>query len=284
MRRGAVISGLVIALLAVIALFVWCAVWQQRADKPLTVSFLNVGEGDAIFITAPSGNQVLIDGGPDASVVRELGKVMPWYDHSIDFVIATHPDADHITGLIDVLDRYTVTNMLQSSVIGTTHTWQQLEDAAMQRGVSEQTAHRGQRIDLGDGAYLAVLWPDRSLSHADTNDACVVTRLVYGSTAFLFPCDAPQGIEKQLVQRDGEHMHADVLKAGHHGSKTSSSELFVGYVSPSYAIFSRGCKNKYGFPSPQTVDTMKKFDIPTLDTCTDGTITFESDGEKVMRE
>lgn len=284
MHRGAKILGLIIATLAVIAVFVWSAVWNERIGKPLTVSFLNVGEGDAIFITAPSGEQVLIDGGPDTSVVRQLGSVMPWYDHSIDMVVATHPDADHITGLIDVLERYTVVDMLQSSVQGTTQTWHMLEDTATQKGVTEYTAHRGERIDLGDGAYLDVLWPDRDLPHADTNYACVVTRLVYGSTSFLFPCDAPQAVEKELVRLGGNNLHSDVLKAGHHGSKTSSSELFIGYVNPSYVVFSRGCKNKYGFPSPQTVDTMKKFDIPTLDTCTDGTITFASDGEKVVRK
>jgi competence protein ComEC len=144
------------------------------------------------------------------------------------------------------------------------------------------TAERGQVIDLGDGTYLEVLSPDRSVPNVDTNDACVVTGLVYGATSFMLSCDSPQNIEDYLVYLDGKNLHSDVLKAGHHGSKTSSSPLFVGFVHPTYAVYSRGCNNKYGFPHAETVATFKQFNIPTLDTCLDGTVTFESDGQKVL--
>lgn len=283
MRRSAAISGLIIVVLGLIAFFVWSAALNSGSGK-LRVSFLDVGEGDAIFIMAPSGRKVLIDGGPDTSVLRELAKNMPWFDRHIDAVIATHPDADHISGLIDVIDRYDVSYFMCSSVDGSTDIADELEHEVQQKVPHEVVAKRGQIIDLGDGAYLEVLSPDRALPHTDTNVACVVTRLVYGATSFLFSCDAPQAMEKYLVQLDGKGLHADVLKAGHHGSKTSSSALFIGYVDPSYAVYSRGCNNSYGFPSKETIDTFKRFDVPTLDTCTDGSITFTSDGEKVVRE
>jgi competence protein ComEC len=213
-----------------------------------------------------------------------LSAVLPWYQRHIDVVIATHPDADHITGLIDVLERYRVSYIVQSSVLGDTPVWDTLESAITsdeKSGTRVITALRGQIIGLGDGAYLQVLSPDRSVPNVDTNDGCVVTRLVYGITSFMLPCDAPSDIEDYLAYLDGKNLHSNVLKAGHHGSNTSSSPLFVGFVSPQYAVYSRGCNNKYGFPSTQTVATFKQFNVPTLDTCLQGTIIFESDGQKV---
>jgi len=282
MRTSARIVGVAIVVLVIITGCICNAALNEDRHGVLTVSFLNVGQGDAIFIQAPSGRTVLIDGGPDAEVLRQLGAVLPWYDRTIDVIIPTHPDADHITGLIDVLERYRVSYVLQSSVLGSTPVWNVLEQTIANHakdGMKVITATRGQLVDLGSGAYLEVLSPDRAVPHVDTNDGCVVTRLVYGATSFMLPCDAPQNIENYLVYLDGKNLHSDVLKAGHHGSKTSSSELFVGFVAPTYAVYSRGCDNKYGFPHEETIATFKQFNIPTLDTCMQGTITFESDGK-----
>ena len=285
MRTSARIVGVAIVVLALVAGGIWSAAMREDRHGILSVSFLNIGQGDSIFIEAPSGRKVLIDGGPDAGVLRQLGSVLPWYDHSVDIVIPTHPDADHITGLIDVLERYKVSYVIQSSVLGNTPVWDTLEHAIAdeaKKGTKVIIATRGQVIDLGKGAYLEVLSPDRSVPNVDTNDGCVVTRLVYGATSFMRSCDAPQDIEDYLVYLDGRSLQSTVLKAGHHGSKTSSSPLFVGFVSPAYAVYSRGCNNKYGFPHAETVATFKQFNIPTLDTCLNGAVTFESDGQKIL--
>lgn len=288
MRKSVRVKGIAILVLFLAASSIWYAVLSEDRNGLLTVSYLNVGEGDAIFIDAPSGREVLIDGGsPGGGVLRRLGSVLPFYDRSIDVVIPTHPDADHIGGLVDVLERYDVGYVLQSDVRGATPLWNTLETtiaADGQKGTKVVTALRGQVVDLGDGAYLEILSPDRSMPAADTNDGCVVARLVYGKTAFMFPCDAPQGVEKYLVALDGKSLRSDVLKAGHHGSRTSSSIQFVGSVSPQYAVYSRGCDNTYGFPHQETVATFARLNIPTLDTCTDGTITFVSDGKTVVRK
>ncbi|MDB5238345.1 MAG: Metallo-beta-lactamase family protein [Candidatus Kaiserbacteria bacterium] len=275
--------GIVLLIALCIACLIWYAAIREDRHGLLTVTFLNIGQGDSIFIDAPSGRQVLIDGGPDSSVLRQLSAVMPWYDRSIDVMIPTHPDADHISGLIDVLAHYQIGLILQSSVLGSTATWHTLEKDISQEGAQIVTGQRGEIIDLGKGAYLEVLSPDRPLPNAETNTACVVTRLVYGNTSFMLSCDAPKEIENYLVRLDGKALRSDVLKAGHHGSKNSSSPLFVGYVDPTYAVYSRGCDNKYGHPNQETIDTLAKFNIPTLDTCKDGAITFVSDGETVKR-
>jgi competence protein ComEC len=285
MRKSSKVLGIVVLALLLLVASVWYALLREDRQGKLTVLFLDVGQGDAIFIDSPSGNQVLIDGGPDATVLRRLGSAMPLWDRTINVVIPTHPDSDHVAGLIDVLRRYHADYIMQSSVLGTTTTWHMLEQTiadAQKGGTKVLTAQRGQVIDLGDGVYLQILSPDRAVPNVSTNEGCVVTRLVYGKTAFMLPCDAPQDIENYLVYLDGAGLRSDVLKAGHHGSKTSSSPLFVGAVAPTYVVYSRGCNNRYGFPNPETVATFRRFGAVAEDTCTQGTVTFTSDGIQVQ--
>jgi len=287
MQRSVKILGVTILALLIITICIWHAVIREDRAGKLTVSFLDIGQGDSIFIDAPSGRQVLIDGGKNRSVLRELSKVMPWYDRTIDVVIGTHPDQDHIGGLPDVLTRYKVSLVVESSVKDEGGTdAAALESAAAKEageGARRLIAERGQVIELGAGTYLEILFPDRDVPSIETNTGSVVARLVYGGTSLMLTGDSPQSIEKYLVKLDADALTSDVLKAGHHGSRTSSSELFVGFVSPEYAIYSRGCDNSYGHPHDKVVELFKKFEILTLDTCTDGTITFVSDGRNVER-
>lgn len=284
MRKSARLIGWIIVALLVLLAVVWQAIASEYRGGALAVSFLDVGQGDSIFIDAPSGRQVLIDGGPDSSVLRKLSREMPWYDRTIDVVVATHPDLDHIGGLIDVLSRYDVSTVVRSSAEGNTAAAEELARAIPREGARSLVARRGQIIDLGSGAYLEILSPDRDLSRADTNVGCVVARLSYGNTSFMFSCDAPQAMEEYVASLDGAALKSDVLKAGHHGSRTSSSALFVGFVNPSYAVISRGCDNRYGHPHREVIELFEKFGIPIADTCIDGTITFISDGNTVVRK
>lgn len=284
MQQSRAITSFAILVLLVLTVTIWIAVLREEKHGVLTVSFLDVGQGDAIFITSPTGRQVLIDGGPGTEVLRKLGKTMPWYDRSIDLVIGTHADMDHIGGLIEVLPRYRVQTAVVPTTYGSTDAWRTYLDKLKQEsGARVLAAERGETFQLGGGAYLEVLFPDRNIPNIETNTGCIVTRLVYGETAFILPCDAPSSIENYLVLLGGNALKSNVLKAGHHGSKTSSAALFVGMVDPQYAVFSRGCDNTYDHPSPETVATFQTFNIPTLDTCTDGTITFVSDGKSVTR-
>jgi len=282
---------MVLLILSCIVCVIWYATLREDRQGLLTVSFLDVGQGDSIYIEAPSGRQAVVDGGKTSTILRRLARVMPWWDRTIDVAIPTHPDADHIGGLVDVLARYKVSMIIRSSVEGDTQTAKALVEAMKQEGSQNVVAMRGQVVDLGGGAYIQILYPDRLLPHVATNDGCVVARLVYGKTSFMLPCDAPQGVEEYLVAlastplgtSDGS-LRSDVLKAGHHGSKYSSSPLFLGFVNPSFGVFSRGCTNTYGHPAPEVVARFEQFDIPTFDTCKDGTVTFVSDGQTVVRK
>jgi competence protein ComEC len=281
MSRSLKLLGLTLLSLLVFSVIVWSAVFPAGNGK-LVVTFLDIGQGDSIFIQSPSGRQVLVDGGKGSKVLRELSAILPWYDRSIDIVVATHPDADHIGGLIDVLSRYDVDYIIRGSVEGDTSTALELMDSLRQKGTEEIIAIRGQIVELGGGAYMEILFPDREVPRVETNTGSVIARVVYGSTAFMLSGDAPDEIENYLVFLDGADLHANVLKAGHHGSKTSSGPLFLGFVAPEYGVFSRGCDNSYGHPAPEVVERFKQFAIPTADTCRGG-VAFVSDGEGVER-
>ena len=279
MRRSSVLVGSLLTLLFLAAALIWSAAFVGNRSL-LSVSFLDVGQGDAIFIDAPRGPQALIDGGAGTALLRELAREMPWWDRSLDIIIATHPDMDHIGGLIELLPRYRVGTIVVSSVEGDTDAWDTFIDLAEAEGARIVEAMRGQSIELGD-ARITILFPDRPVPRIETNTGSIVARLEYGETAFVLSGDSPSGVEEYLASLDAAGLRANVLKAGHHGSKTSSSPIFIGYVQPEYAVFSRGCDNRYGHPDEEVKDLYARFGIPTLDTCTGGTVTFVSDGQTV---
>ncbi len=261
--------------------FIWSAVFAETRGGFLTIAFLDVGQGDAIFIESPTGNQVLVDGGPGQSVFSPLSSVMPFYDRSIDVVIATHPDADHIGGLPEILRRYDVDFFLDPGVSSDTGVYQALLTSLRESDSKYVIARRGMRLALGGGAALEILFPDRAMEGADTNDASIVAKLVYGGTSFLLTGDSPQKIERYLVSINGKNLDVDVLKAGHHGSKTSTSGAFLGIASPDYAIISSGKNNRYGHPHKEVIELLKQFDVKILRTDEAGTVVLKSDGEKI---
>lgn len=261
-------------------LFANVLIFSSVSPGGLSVSFLDVGQGDAIFIESPTGVQTLVDGGPNAAVLRGLGKRMSFFDRSLDAVVATHPDADHIGGLSEVLERYHVGVFFEPGVSHETGAVSALEAALEKEKTPRILARRGMRLLLGGGAYADVLYPDRDVSRvADTNAGSIVLRVVYGEHEFMLTGDAPKQIEQRLTTTYGSALRSDVLKAGHHGSKTSSGETFVKAASPRYVVYSRGCDNRYGHPAPETVALFQKLAIPALDTCERGTITFRSNGK-----
>lgn len=282
MNRSAAIAWIGALLMAAVAVSFLLSGTIDRNNSELAVAFLDVGQGDAIFITSPTGFQVLIDAGKGREVLRKLPDEMGWFDRSIDVIIATHPDADHIGGFPDVLKRYRVGKIIESSVDDETGTdAKAFAAAALAETQSREIALRGQKIDLGGGAYLEILFPDRDVSGIETNTGSIVARLVYGETSFLLSGDSPDEIEKYLVRLNAEMLDADILKVGHHGSRTSSAEEFIRAVNPDYAIFSRGCDNSYGHPHKEVVERFDKLNIQMLDTCEEGTVRFISNGQTV---
>lgn len=262
---------------------IWYVLRDVEHESVLTVAFLNVGQGDAIFIESPSGKQMLIDGGPDKSVVRELSRVMPFYDRTIDVVINTHPDRDHIGGLPEVLRRYRVAQVLDPGVESDSGTYGYYRQLIASKNIEYASARRGQIIDFGDGTYAEILFPDRDLNGiSNDNNASVVARVVYASTSVMLTGDAPKSVEQYLAALGGDALDSDILKAGHHGSRTSSGEPFVAAVSPAWAIISAGKNNSYNHPHEEVLQVFASSGVAVLGTYDLGTIIFESDGKTFM--
>jgi len=277
-----IIGVFCLLLLIVVVLFLAQPLFQSQHKHELAVSFLDVGQGDSIFIESHSGIQMLIDGGANRSVLRALSRQMKWYDKHIDIILATHPDADHIGGLVDVLERYDVDYVYQSGVAHDTPEAFAFNSATEKEGAEKIFARRGDVIDLGGEVYVEVLFPDRDIFEVETNTGSVIVRVVYGDTSFFLSGDSPQSIEEYVVALDGKSLKSDVLKIGHHGSRTSTAVALLGFVAPKYGVISRGCDNRYGHPHPDVMELLERFEIETLDTCEEGTITFTSDGASLQ--
>jgi competence protein ComEC len=274
----------VLIILGLLSLLVWGVILvQENNHHTLEVVFLDIGQGDAIFIETPNGTQVLIDGGPDKSVLRELGKVMHFWDRSLDMVIMSHPDLDHIAGLPSVFERFEVEYFMTPGVTADTGAYETLVQDVEKEGSQVLIAQQGRVwIDRDSGVYFDILFPDRDVSGVETNLASIVAKLVYGDTSFLFTGDSPQSIETYLAASMGGALDVDVLKLGHHGSKTSTSEEFLGYTSPDYAIISAGKDNRYGHPHREVLDTLERFNISYMNTAEVGRVVFRSDGQTVF--
>lgn len=252
----------------------------------LQVAFLDVGQGDAVYIRTPNGNDVLIDGGPDNSVIQKLYEIMPTFDRDIDMVVATHPDKDHIAGLIQVFESYQVHTFLRSEVSSGTSFDNSLRTRAEQEpSLQTIVARRGQRIilDKKHGIYLDILFPDQDTTSfkEDPNEASLVSRLVYQNISFLITGDAPVSVEQFLARNDASLLKSTVLKLGHHGSQTSTSDEFLDQVQPHYAVVSAGNNNSYHHPHQSVIDRITTRQIKTLSTIGLGTIIFETDGERL---
>lgn len=258
----------------------WATVLSRGLQK-LKVSFLDIGQGDAIFIETPSHRQILIDGGRNKKVVSELGKLMPFGDRSLDIVLATHPDADHIGGLPEVFASYDVDLYVEPGVESDNSLDDELHDRVLKEGIETLYARSGETIDFGDGARLIIIYPNKDVTGWETNDASIVAKLVYGEKSFLLTGDAGIKTENVLMRLAPELIDVDVLKAGHHGSRTSTSLLFTQAASPLYAIISAGKDNTYGHPHPEVLDILKKVGAEIKSTIESGTITFETDGKSL---
>ena len=271
-----------VVLLFILAnVFAWQTLYLRSASGALNVYFIDVGQGDAVLIESPTRGRVLVDGGANRSILRELGRILPFGDKRIDVLLATHPDADHIGGLLEVVSRYDIGLFLETGMDAENdiddELWRRLEG----REVTRLLARRGMALDLGDGALVRILFPDRDVSDWDPNDASVVARLDYGEDSFLLTGDAEIKTENLLLRLGEDVLDTDVLKVGHHGSKTSSTWSFIKAVEPMYAVISAGKDNRYGHPHQSVLDTLSKVNAKILSTSELGTIHMRSFGSGV---
>jgi len=251
--------------------------WSEVASSSsLELAFFDVGQGDAIFFETPQGHQVLIDGGPDTTVLSRLGEVMPFWDKTIDLVVLTHPDADHVTGLVGVFLSYEVKNVLWTKKRKDTKAFEAFERALQKEGAKEIIASAGQRIMFeGSDVVLEILYPEQGIDiqKEKSNETSIIARLVYGEHKALLLGDTTKKIEKRLVKAESE-LEANIVKVAHHGSKTSTTRELLEAVRPEIAVISVGKDNRYGHPYPDVLANLAEYDIEIRRTDQEGTILF----------
>ncbi len=279
-RLGVLGTLLMTALLS----FIFPLISNPTASHVLTVTFLDVGQGDSILVETPDGVQLLIDGGPDNTVLRRLSQELPWFDTNLDMVLGTHPDKDHIGGLVDVLKRYQVDKIITTENTGETMVASTFQKGLLNEGVPVEMARAGQVYQLGASTTLTIFAPAGNPAMLESNTASIVARLSYGEIDFMLTGDAPSSIEAYLVKMYGEELQSEVLKLGHHGSKTSSSDEFLDTVTPRYAVVSAGKDNSYGHPHQNVIDAVQVRNITLVNTADTGSITFVSDGIDVWQK
>ena len=277
--------GGVLVLAASVA-FVWYAVFTHQARANPRMTFFDVGQGDAIFLEMPNGNQVLIDGGPGGRVLARLGRAMPFWDRSIDILILTHPHLDHVEGLIDVLERYRVGMIVTSGAGYKTPEAQEWQKIIREKNIPLHIARAGERFNLGGGGVLDIFLPFADFSGSapkEIHDAMVAAKFSFGKNSVLLMGDAEREFEYKLVFF-GFPVDSDILKIGHHGSRTSSAEEFVRAVSPIVSVIEVGKKNRYGHPHEETIGTLGRFGGRILRTDESGDIRVKFTGREFIVE
>lgn len=264
----------------VVAALSWIAVFASAKSNELKVYFFDVGQGDAIFIETPAGRQILIDGGPNNKVLENLNSVMPFWDRSIDIVIATHGELDHIGGLGAVLEYYDVATIIWNGIESETKTFKKWKEAVDSENAEVLVGEYGMRFTLSGSAFFEILSPvnmpgPQKLERQ--NDFSLVIRLVYGDDSFLFTGDIERQAEYKIIEQN-LRIESDVLKVAHHGSKTSSSELFLEKVNPKIAVISSGINNTYGHPHEAILQMMEKYGIKIRRTDTEGNVLLITNG------
>ncbi|HBB49531.1 TPA: hypothetical protein DEQ22_01920 [Candidatus Nomurabacteria bacterium] len=268
-------------LLFIINIFLFYLDWRD-SRRGLTFAMLNVGQGDALFIESPTGTQIMFDAGPARRVLGPLSRVMLPFDRSIDAIVITNPDADHIGGFSDILKNYKVGAVFEPGTLNDSKTFQNLKTEVKRQNIPNILTRKGMRLNIGGSAFIDILFPDRDVSGWTTNDGSVVARLSYGATSIMLTGDASAKTEKIILsQYEEAELKSDVLKVGHHGSRSSTSGSFVKAVSPVYAFISNGKDNKYGHPHPEVLDTLIQFGAQILRTDILGTVVFSCDRMKI---
>ncbi len=243
------------------------------SDTGMRVSYIDVGQGDSEFIELPNGETLLIDAGTNETGKNVVSYIQSLGYTSIDYVVGTHPHEDHIGGLDDVINTFDIGSVYMPKAVANTKTFEDVLDAIDSKGLTINTAKAGVTIIDSDGLSVKMLAPV-SETYDNTNNYSAVIRIIYGDTSFLFTGDAEELAEKEITT----DVSADVLKAGHHGSSTSSSEDFLDRVSPSIAVISCGKDNSYGHPHRETIAKFNERGINYYRTDELGTIVITSDG------
>ncbi len=251
-------------------------IWHPQGNDNLEVIFIDVGQGDAILISQGS-YQMLIDGGKDGKVLlNKLGKYIPFWDRDIEVMLATHPDQDHIAGLIDVLEAYNVKSVIETGDQSQSQTYKKLQEEISNEKSEKTEAKKGTEIKFPSEATAKIVYPffeTGDINDSNSNSGSVVVKIDYGENSFLLTGDLPKEQEEMIIS-SGQDINSKILKVAHHGSKYSTGAEFLDKVSPKQTVISVGKGNSYGHPNSEVIDLLKNKNIDILRTDERGDIIY----------
>ncbi|MFA5576579.1 MAG: ComEC/Rec2 family competence protein [Tissierellaceae bacterium] len=269
----------------VVIAFVLLSMVYQHITEPdtssggfLEVHFLDVGQADSIFIKKGS-EAMLIDAGNNKDGKFVVDYIRKQGIENLKYVIGTHPHADHIGGLDDVIDNFQVEKVIMPNKMANTRTFEEVLDSIADKGLKITRPRVGDKYDL-NGAQFTILAPNGE-NYSSTNDYSIVVKLVNGSNSFIFTGDAEALSEREMLENNRWALKADVLKVGHHGSVTSTIPEFLEAVNPRLAVISSGEGNTYGHPHKEIIELLEENKIEILRTDILGTIVIMADGENI---
>lgn len=272
---------LIILVLTILLILVGCsnatggdASHSQLSGKTMRVHFINIGQGDSILIESPNGKSILIDGGKKGAGETVVSYIEEQGIETLEYVVATHPDADHIGGLISVLQSIPIKNFIDSGKIHTSNTYEEMLSFIQTKNIPYIVPQTGDQIQLDDELQIDVISADEHAS--DNNEASIVLKVTYGDISFLLTGDAGIEMEEQMIKT--QDVRATILKAGHHGSNTSSSFEFIKTVKPEVTILSYGQDNSYGHPYDEVIENLQQVKSKIYSTAESGDIVVETDG------
>ncbi len=249
---------------------------NPASPKKLKLHFLDVGQADCILLQTPDGKNLLIDAGNNSDSATILAYLRGQGIQRLDIVVGTHPHEDHLGSLDTIINNFKVGQVVMPKVTTTTETFRSVLLAIKAKGLKITTAQAGLKLDLGPQLTASLLAPN-SASYQDLNNYSAVLKVTYGQTSFLFTGDAEELAEQEMLA-SGQDLRADLLKVGHHGSKSSTGKKFLKAVQPKYAIITVGTDNKYDHPARATLSRLSAAGVTVYRTDTNGTLLVESDG------
>jgi competence protein ComEC len=271
---------IVIVLIIVATFFYYW--FSTRPTQKLDIYFLNVGQGDSILIISPDGKTLLVDGGEDEKAVVGLNNKMGVFNQRIDYIIATHPDNDHIGGLDEVIDAYQVGVFISPKTDKKTKTYLNLVNKINSKNIEKVEATEDADFLLGCCVKIDLVWPAEEASDKikDDNSNSVSFFLYYGDFKAFFDGDLPQELEDEVVARNP--VDINLLKVSHHGSKTATSEKYLSILRPEIAIISVGKDNSYRHPDISVVNRLKNLNAKVMRTDELGEIHYQTDGTNFL--
>jgi competence protein ComEC len=233
-----------------------------------------VGQGDSIYIETAGGYSILVDGGPNNKVLQYLGEDLPFYNRKIDLLILTHPQSDHMNGLIEVVKRYQINTLWISDSENKTEAFEEWQDLINSKKLNTKVVSKGDQLKLPDGTVLKVLWPERDHISFDLNQLSIVFLLSFGNFDALLTGDADHAVQPFGLQG----VDLEVLKVPHHGSRLAIKQEFLEQVSPEISVISVGARNSYGHPNPELIKRIIDINSEVFRTDQNGTVEIVSDG------